>query len=205
MPTIRPSIHNWPLAGVGGYLAFEWKTTGRFQPTTQLERLHIEQWDIEHDYENLELFMSGGRGSAQNRLVADRFRVNVILDLDLSRVPLNNPSDTSSGQPFYDGRLRGSEGGHYAISMRLQCGDPSFLYSRGRTIATEVGGQFQGVFYACSELRLEKVRTINSARGDDNVTCVVRLAGGAPLQRFFNGQYVGAGTLFLEEDDLPRD
>jgi hypothetical protein len=97
--------------------------------------------------------------------------------------------------------MKGSPEGFYHISMRFQCGDPSFSNEAASQTIAQVTDR-SGTFYICERVSLTSVRTINSARGDNVVMCIVRGSGSAPLRRFQNGVYVGAGALSLSEQEL---
>ncbi len=206
---IRESILNLPIAGVGGFLSFEPLSIvggSGVDPAGRLsERLHIEEWEIQHTFRNVELPMSGGRGSIQRRRVSDDFRFSTIVPLDTSNVRGGSVADTARRQPFYDGRMRGEPLGLYQISVRFQCGDTSFPDTlESRTISSSAADDpfNPGAYYLCEQVLLENVRIVNSARGDDVVMCVVRGLGSAPLRRYYNGTYCGAGALRLSEADL---
>ena len=186
---IRRTYEIMPLRGIGGCLWFRWPLEGGTQP--DYERLEIEQWEIFHKYRNLELAMSGGRGSIQRRRVADDFEFVLALDLDLTPVRTTaitigpNPNGKT---PFIDGRLEGVPSRQFRIEVIFQCGDPTFWNQPDlRSIARpHPDPNIRGVYYACNSVVLDEVRTIDSSRGDDVVRCIVRGSGSAPLERWIS-------------------
>jgi len=190
------------LCGVGGYLEFSW-SPGNYTPTAG-ELVDVQEWLIDHAYENHELAMSGGRGSMQRRRVIDDFRFVTIANMDLSKARANperlpGPANMETTQPFYDGRLEGTGSDKFQISMEFHCGDPTFwthpeLQSIARPEQTS-----RGVFYFCESIMLDRVTILNSARGTDVPGAVVNFRieghGSTPLQRFVDAVWCGAGAL----------
>ncbi|HUT93311.1 MAG TPA: hypothetical protein VMY37_27855 [Thermoguttaceae bacterium] len=206
---LRVERVTWPIAGFGGHLALKWQScltlggegvddyglpTGE-RPTGPEDILDIKRWEIEHIDHNAEIPMSGGRGSISRRRVCDDFRFQCLVDVDTKPThEAEKPANNATDQPFLDGRLEGKPKGYFQIAVRFHCGDPSYWsrpdWQHISTLATDSAG----LFYFCPAVMLENVRTINSNEGDDVVTCVVRGSGSAPLERWVNDTFVGAGA-----------
>ena len=199
---IRPTYEILPLRGIGGCLWFRWPLGYGTEP--DYERLEIEQWEIIHKYRNVELAMSGGRGSIQRRRVADDFEFIVSLDLDLTPVRTARitigPSPNGK-TPFIDGRLEGRPAYKFGIGVIFQCGDPTFWNQPDlRSIARPYPDLARtGVQYRCDSVVLDEVRTVDSSRGDDVVRCLVRGSGSAPLQRWIDDTWCGEGALGFDQ------
>ncbi len=202
----RDTIDNWPVAGLGGFMAFKWND---YTDHTEPERLAIREWQIEHIYHNLELAMSGGLGSLQRDRVCDDFRFTVAMHLD--RMILHEAEHPVGpgpvGSPFMDARLEGSDPAFYTITVRFYCGDPAFQTHpdehgilRPETWL-EPAGENAGLYYRCPEVALQNVFIVNSGRGDRNVHLIIKGVGSAPLGRWVDGVWCGAGAFGISQTD----
>lgn len=197
----RPTFINLPVQGLGGFMQFSWP---EFTDHPGPERLAIRQWELQHIYHTVELYMSGGFGSAQEDRVADHFKFTVAMDLDRQILAQRNPIGPGPvNSPFLDSRLEGAAAAEYKIKIRLHCGDPSFathpdLQSilREWTFA-EVAGEDSGLYYQCDRVSLDEIFKLNSARGDKVVKVIIKGSGSAPLDRYLNGQWCGSGAFGL--------
>jgi hypothetical protein len=195
---IRDVFANEPVSGVGGFIEVAWPDAVQSQHET-LERLHIREWEIDHQYRNVELPMSGGFGSIQRRRVADDFRFATIVDFDL-RLPRVHGVGNNLKQPFYDGKLEGGISsdparGGFLISMEFHIGDPGFWINPGTApIATETPQVFDGPHYRCNSVILDRVITLNSCNPPKAVRCVIEGHGSSPLRRYIGSEWLGAGA-----------
>jgi hypothetical protein len=175
------------LAGIGGFLKFQKKPVRRRDPISPGdtgdpagfdpnagEILDVGLWELLHRYRNVELPLSGGKGSIQRRRVADDYNFLALVSLDLKKA-----------EPFidHDSHLEGDPSSEtpYGIALRFQCGDPEFHRSR------------EGLFYFSPAVLLDEVKIIDSSVGDDVLRFIVRGSGSAPLERF-NGTRLPVGT-----------
>jgi len=196
------------LRGVGGFIEFKWPSD---TVVVNYQRLEIKQWEIWHALINARMAESGGHGSLTRYRVADDFTFAVLIDIDLKPYREIELSNGSNRQPFYDGRMEGLQADDFHIAIRFQCGDPTFYeYPELQSIARPAhkyppGSQFTtGLQYRCKEVLLDKVYIINSARGTDVpgavVTCRVDGSGSAPLERWVDDIWCGAGSLGISQD-----
>ena len=195
------------LRGVGGFIEFKWPTE---TPIQTYQRLEIKQWEIWHAFVNARMAESGGHGSLTRYRVADDFTFAVLIDIDLTPTRSIGPAPGSRSQPYYDGRMEGLQADDFHIAIRFQCGDPTFYtHPEMQSIARPAhkyppGSEFtSGLQYRCKEVLLDKVYIINSARGTDVpgavVTCRVDGSGSAPLERWVDDIWCGAGALGISQ------
>jgi len=218
---IRDTRQIMPLRGIGGYIGFLWwnqaianiqgyggtradQQMDRPRRNTLLDKLEVQQWEIEHTSRNVEIPMSGGRGAISRRRVASDFRWVAFVDLDMT-ITQGDPEIIvrNEEQPFVDGRLEGKPGGHYRLALRFHCGDPSWPLRR---LAGNLGVPFStnlGLYYWCDAALIETVHVVNSARGKDEqgavVTYRVEGKGSSPLERWVEDRNTGEGLLVIED------
>ena len=178
------------LCGVGGYIEFRRSEPGTDYTPGGMEILDIQEWQIDHEYINVRLPMSGGQGSISHRRVADDFQFIAELDLDLT-----STRNDATQAPHMDDRLKGDADEDFRLAMTFHCGDPTFwTHPRIQTIARPAETE-KGVCYFCQEVVLDKVWVVNSARGDDVVRYRIQGHGSTPLEYHVNGQKLGMGVL----------
>jgi len=201
-PSVRPTRPTEPLSGIGGYIEFRWPGA-YFVEDREPERIEVLRWEIQRQFRNKELAMSGGYGSLQNRRVADGFRFTILVDLDLT--PMRKagvvPGPGPSTQPHIDGRMEGAPDDNFLIAIHFQAGDPTF-YSQPniQTIARPPAAGRLGVYYFCPEVLLGEVVVVNISRGDV-VTYRITGVGSAPLRRYVDARWCGAGALGIAQAD----
>lgn len=189
MAAIREVRPIWPVAGMGGVITAEWVEEFDYTPS-QPGNLEVEQWEIVHDYDNIELPLSGGRGSPSRLRVGDDFEFVCDVLLDMKPAKERGSSNTFAGQPFLDGRLEGfaNDESRFYLSLVFQVADPLIWWERATT----------GLQYRCPRVLLTQTRTRDSSKGDPADGCVratVRGHGSAPLERWIDNDQVGLGGL----------
>ncbi len=191
---IRETRDILPLRGIGGFLEFEWVTASSPPRPGSGERIEVRQWEIEHLYRNVEIPMSGGKGSISRRRVADDFRFTAIIPLDLRPVKKNPPAPGPNSQPFYDGRFQGDPLGNFHIGIKFQCGDPTFWSDpNSNTIARpEIDPARPGVFYFCEAILLEQVSLLTTPAKE--LVYQLKGSGSAPLERHVDTLHCGEGA-----------
>jgi hypothetical protein len=204
MPTnIRPVFETIPLAGYGGFLGIEWKSSTDDVQHGGGERFEVEQWEIEHSYSNATLPLSGGKGALSRRRAADDFEFACIVAFDL------RPARTAQGlqggggfgnQPHVDGRLEGNRGKdqRYHIGIRFQCGDPAYWADDTLTTIAPTAVADKGIYYFCPRVLLRQVRIVTPTLNPDVVRAFVRGEGSAPLERYIDDRKVGTGGLDVQ-------
>lgn len=195
--TIRDDRLPWPVVGIGGFLSFAWQTqTGAPSIKAADELIDVREWTIQHIYRNLEIPGSGNFGSILRRRVAVDFKWTAAVDLDLSdpkAIPDAQPiPPPDPPQPYFEARLEGQgDLGFYAVAMRFQVGDPSQM------VPALDAPAFSGLYYFCPDVKLDEVLVTDSSRagkdGKGVVSYLIRGSGSAPLQRYRNGVWIGAG------------
>jgi len=198
----------WPIAGIGGFLDVEWVSsgTGSTQTTGGPGKLEVERWELNHDYDNAELPLSGGKGSMTRYRAGDDFEFTCIVLLDMRPAAAGGTENTFNGQPFLDGRLEGHAeiDTNFHFSLRLQCGDPSFWVNAARRhqpIPVDVGPR-KGVYYFCPRVILTQTRTLDSSKGkppDGLLRAIVRGKGSTPLERWVDDVMIARGGLGFDQ------
>ena len=195
----RPTKETENLAGIGGFMQFSWGD----KSSDAVVKNNILRWQIDHEYINARLPMTGGMGSISYRRVADDFTFVVLMNLNL-RPMRGSPSTAPGRTSFVDGQLEGAKEQSFLISVRWQCGDPTFWTHPGHgqsIFRHEAAGR--GLYYYCDSVILDRVVAINSARGQEEegvVTYVVQGHGSAPLRRYVNDKWLGAGAFGLARE-----
>jgi len=217
--TIRPTREIMPLRGIGGYIAFLWWTeamntqqlydsvpASRAMATvrrnTKMPRLEVQQWEVEPSARTVEIPMGGGKGAISRRRVTSDFLFRVDLDLDMTEA-VEHPGDITRNekQPFVDGRLEGDRDAAYRIALRFHCGDPSFYVRPNLTSVARIDVASRlGIYYWCEAALIERVYCIGSSKSDDVIRYRVEGHGSAPLERYVDDKFCGAGLIDVSED-----
>ncbi len=204
MAIMRDVIRTFPIAGIGGFIGFEWPSSD-YTAGRELDKLQIARWELEHIFHTVELPMSGGYGSIQRRRVCDDFRFTIWLDLDLTPVVTEpaNVGPGSNSQPFFDGRLQGAPSRQFRIAIRFQCGDAALVSPlRSSVHPVTVGARFTGLYYFCQSVMLDSVITETPVRAKKVIKCVIKGHGSAPLERWYFGTFCGAGAYPFSNEQL---
>lgn len=211
-PPIRSTREIEHLCGVGGHLTFQWE--GWKEHVTDFpfpEILEVQQWEIDREFLNARLPMSGGYGSISYRRVADDFVFAAVLDMDLTsarqaKTVAGTTREISSHprtHPFVDGKLEGHRERKFRVSIRFNCGDRSFweqpeIQGIARPLSPQEG-LLRGVHYYCDSVLLKHVYVVNSSKGDSVTRYVVHGQGSAPLRRYIDTVWCGAGAIGLSQ------
>ena len=193
---IRETRETEHIPGIGGFLEFQWPD---FTDPSDPELVEVRQWEIQRRIITVSLPESGNHGALSKYRVADDFIFFAVLDLDATPVRTEGIPRIPGfkGQPFIDGRLEGDANEQFKISMRFQLGDPTFITQPNSNTLARTRTAARGIFYYCDSVILEEVRTITSAKGDAVVSYVVKGSGSAPLRRYIDTQWAGAGAFGL--------
>jgi len=197
---IRDTFDNEPVQGIGGYMEFQLVAFDLPLDQRDPQRLHISQWEIWHEYRNIELPEGGRFGSLSVYRVADTFRFMAALDMDLKpQRDYESVQGPNIHVPHLDGRLEGHPQNNFRIRMLFCCGDPTFWDNPEMQSIARPKEVWPGISYRCNSVILERVYILNSARGDDVVTCRVEGRGSSPLRRYVGIPWCGAGALGISQ------
>ncbi len=184
------------VGGVGGWLEFNVPTTepdrliqddgkARIDHRDNPTRLDVVQWEIEHDYTNKLLHISGGGGSASRRRVNDDWRFTAVVQFDASYVLSPEHVDYKPDSPFPDDKFHGIEKAKFIVGIRFAIGE----FTRFPT--------GQAPFYFCPEVLLQRVSVVDTSdmENPDIVRFLVKGEGSAPLERWIGDVRKGIGAI----------
>ena len=211
------------MVGYGGYVGFNWSTINKTpgpddpyivpgtkpgRPNSGHDILNVHRWQLEHEYETLAIYGSGGNGSPIRRRVFTDFRFSIWLPMNLHVArPPTTPAKGPMSQPFMEGRLEGYPHYQFRIAIWFLCGDPSWWSNPEMQSVVPVITDQMGVFHYCHSVLIDKVVETDSSEqaGSDGdvVTYLVTGHGSAPLQRFVNNNDCGYGGLGIEDPLKP--
>lgn len=201
MPTdIRPVYETSPWSGYGGFLGIEWKSSTDDPEHGGGARWEVEHWEINHDYTNAVLPLSGGKGALSRRRVADDFEFSANVAFDRRAGRGQGVQGGFDSQPHVDGRLEGNRGKElrYHVGIRFQCGDPSYWADDDLQTIAPTATASKGIYYFCPRVLLKQVRILTPTLDPDVVRAFVRGEGSAPLERYIDDSLVGTGGLDVQ-------